>query len=478
MPRISTWPGRDVKKLKGVVRQRSASAIPHDSFYDLQNVDWQGVLLKDRPGQAKVNSAGAMAAKVDFMVDARDIGVPVVGASIFPSFFPGALSSCTPAGSERLYIIGGGDAVNEAVPYYYDGATLAVLGTPADGETHVIMAVPGSTCLVVGTSPFTGAPAFAELRKLSPSTGGTSAFLTPLGDPVTRIDAIVYVTAAEEGGTDKLLISGRGIQAGSKPGVISWDGTTVTLERVTDNTPGTNGATFVGLFKHPSTGRVFATMYDWSASTDFGLFERSPGGGTYTRIPIDNVAGEIDSGTYGGINIRGLIISANSLDGHVYIFGRGTATPNAIIGVYPGLTDATKVQIGRDLGAISGPKAVHCAEEFNGFVYFGYGDDAGGARLAKVAWNGGIPNTPTWTNVEFDFTANFGADAIDSCVSLRVWNGSLYALCLDSAAPNRAFLYKSSGTNTASWTRLGELTNAGVGGYGLETSVSRHMQVA
>lgn len=73
-PPMSVWVGREVETLKGVVRESPPSLIPPFNFWDLVNADWEGGRIKDRPGQAKVNSGGAMSAAVQFMVDTRDVG--------------------------------------------------------------------------------------------------------------------------------------------------------------------------------------------------------------------------------------------------------------------------------------------------------------------------------------------------------------------------------------------------------------------
>lgn len=74
---MSAWLGREVPVFKGTIKESPASLIGPENFQHLENVDWEGGAVIDRPGQAKVNSVAAMPASVDFMFDTRDVGKPV-----------------------------------------------------------------------------------------------------------------------------------------------------------------------------------------------------------------------------------------------------------------------------------------------------------------------------------------------------------------------------------------------------------------
>lgn len=469
---------RNFPKLQGINKEGDPSSIPPNQIRDGINIRPDVDGYRARGGQTKGASTQA-SSDVDGLFDASDLGAAVAGEIILEELgvVGSLLQVCVAAGSERLYIIGGGNAINEAVPYYWDGATFDILGTPGDGEVHTILAVSGATCLVVGTAPYGGGPVAPELRTMSPSTGSTTA-LFQYGGTDGRIDNLCYLTMSEDGGVDGILLGSRAATGlGTKPGVlVTRDLSSVALERETDTAPGNDSQTHVSFSKHAVSGLVYVAMYDWPTSSNYGLFVRSAGGGLYTRIPIDTAAGQIDSGTYGGITANGVFVTNIPDDQgvrHVYIFGR-SVVGTTLIGVYPEAANPTEVRLGFDSGPAGGAKGVHCAEDFNGLTYFGLGDDTNGAALASVTWIAGVQG---WTYPIFSFSSNFPADAVDQVISLRAWAGSLYALCLDANAPNKAFLYKSDGTNVASWTKVGELVNAGLGAYSLNPGPQCHMVV-
>lgn len=431
--------GVTLPRWRGVNKQGS-SAWPAD--HELRD----GVNIRptldghvSRPGQSKLITSSV--GLIEGMYESSDRGAPSPAALAGFGGLVGIMGSCTPAGGEKLYITIGGGTLVKSKTWSWDGASLAALGVShLNGRTSAIM--PLGTCLLLGCEAYNVGPTLPpEVRRQSPGGGAMNTWLS--GFALINNDAVVQLLyLPDDGGTDRLLLGMRQVSAPAQQYVLSTSNAVAFTTEFQATAAG--GYYHIYLAHRAADNKVYVAAHH--GATMHGLYVRTVGGASYSELSRD----------FGDVMISRSIYVNSS--GRVLVGGVKAFANTATIWVYPGFSASSLLQEAHSAGATSGDGGVTAIHEFNLHTYYGWKNGSGHAVLGKFDGDPG-----SYTDSVFNFATSFPTDNPDFVADLIQYGDSLYALGKNSGA-QRTYLYKSAGSNTASWSKLGEVTdNAGAG---------------